>query len=291
MKNQSILIYALTAILLGSCANWKKKERISSPVWSEDNTEIAYILNRYEYKRNYPDGGDVKNEQYSIFLTDEEFSGDFEIYNSFEGFGEELFYMKEAGYIVSGRISDKYHLIDAVTGVLQETFSPKDSKICKDKIGNFQTINVIPSINGSALSVLETRTDCTVDIAFWEADENKRWVEQNIYSVPGNDFDAVAWVDSSNLLLSSCEDFCSEKFYLINTSEGVNEINIVDDFYAPCMFVSTSSSWINKLGEILYIDDESRDLKIASIWDDEEFLTSNQDFSEEYYQPGCDEFD
>lgn len=290
MRNPSILIYALMAILIGSCANWKKKERIAAPVWSDDNSEIAYILNRYDYKKNYPDGGDVKDEQYSIFLTDEEFSGHFELYNSFKGFGEELFYMKQAGYIISGSLSDKYHLIDAGTGELFNTFSPKDSKICEDKLGSFQTINVIPSIDGNRLAVLETRSDCTVDVAFWEKDSGQ-WIEKTIFNVFGNDFDAAAWVDANQLLLSTCEDFCTEKFYLIHGTEGVSEININDDFYTSCMFVSTSSSWINKSGKTLYIDIESRDLKIGSIWDDEEFLSSYDDFNEEYYQPGCDDFD
>lgn len=290
MKIPSILIFVLAAILVGSCAKWKSKERIAAPVWSDDNSEIAYILNRYDYRRNYPDGGDVRDEEYSIFLTNEEFNGRFEIYNSFKGYGEDLFYMKQAGYIISGSFSDKYYLIDATTGELFHSFSPKDAKICEDKVGSFQTIKVIPSVDGQKLAVLETRSDCTVDIAFWEM-ENSEWMEKTIFSVPGNDFDAVAWVDTNRLLLSSCEEFCSEKYYLVDSTEGPNEINANDNFFSACFFVASSSSWINTSGETLYIDIESRDLSKGSVWDDEELLSYYDDFSEEYYQPGCNDFD
>lgn len=290
MNSSSIVIYALIAIMVGSCYPWKSKERIHAPVWSEDNSEIAYILNRYDYRRNFPDGGDVRDEQYSIFLTDREFDGHFELSNSIKGFGEELFYMKQAGYFVSGSLSDKYHMTDAETGELFRTFTPKDAEICDDKLGNFQTINVIPSIDGSRLAVLETRADCTIEIAFWEM-ENGQWAEGPIFDISGNDFAEVAWVDADRILVSTCEDYCSEKYYLIHATEGVNEITREDDFSAPCTFVPTSSSWINKSGEILYVDIESRDLGIGSIWDDEEFISYYEGFNEEYYQPGCDDFD
>lgn len=291
MKDQSIFIYALITILIASCGRWEKRERIIAPVWSDDNTEIAYILNKYDYREHHiTTGGDVRDERYSIFFTNDEFSEHVEVSNSFEGNGEELYYMKQAGYIISGSLSDKYHLTDAVTGELIKTFSPKESRLCGDKLGSFQTINVIPSINGDRLAVFETRSNCTVDIAFWEQD-NGEWREKDIFTVPGNDFDPPAWVNESNLLVSICEDFCSEKYYLIHSTEGADEININDDFYASCMFVPTSSSWINKSGEAVFIDIESRDLKIASIWEDEEFISSYEGFNEEYYQPGCDDFD
>ena len=154
-----VVCFLIAPILLTSCAGWKKKERIAAPVWSDDNSEIAYILNSYEYKRNYPTGGDVKNEKYSIYLTDTELNGDFEVSEVLKGNAVDLFYMKEVGYLISGSFSDKYYLTDIGNGDLVHTFSPSDSKICGDKLGNFQSINVIPSLDGSILAVLETRSD------------------------------------------------------------------------------------------------------------------------------------
>ncbi|MEQ8524817.1 hypothetical protein [Gracilimonas sp.] len=289
MKIPSILIYTLSAILLASCADWKQKERIAGPVWSDDDSEIAFILNRYEYRRNQPTGGDIKNKQYSIFLTDEEFDSDFELTDNFEGLGEDLFYMKEAGYIVSGSFSEQYHVINTSDGELLQTFSPADTDICGDKIGDFQTINVIPSINGDRLAVLETRSDCTIDIAFWE-EGNGQWTQQTIFDVPGNDFDGAAWIGGERLLVSVCEEFCSEKFYLIHPTEGESVVGQRDNFPDPCLFVSTASSWINESGQFVYVD-ENRELSIASIWEDEELISSYPDFNEEYYQPGCSNFD
>ncbi|MCP9290639.1 hypothetical protein [Gracilimonas sediminicola] len=289
MKNPSLLIVVLIAILLGSCAKWKNKERIAAPVWSDDSSEIAYILNKYDYRRNYPDGGDVKNEEYSVYLTDTELTGNFEVSEVLEGNAEDLFYMKEAGYLISGSFSEEYHLTNAETGELLLTFSPNDSGICGDKIGNFQSINVIPSFDGSMLAVLETRSDCTIDIAFWE-EENGQWMPQNTFDVPGNDFDGVAWIDADRLLVSACEEFCSEKFYLVHASYGVSEIDRTDNFSDPCLFVQTSSSWVDSTGQALFVD-ENRELAKASIWDDEELTASYPDFNEEYYQPGCNEFE
>ncbi len=289
MKSPSLLIYILVAILLGSCAKWKSKERITAPVWSDDNSEIAYILNRYEYRRNYPTGGDVKNEEYSIYLTDSGLTEGFEVSEMLTGNAEDVFYMKEAGYLVSGSFSEEYHLTDTQTRELLHTFSPTDSEICGDKIGNFQSINVIPSFDGSMMAVLETRSDCTIDIAFWEQ-ENGQWGAQTIFDVPGNDFDGAAWVDSDRLLVSACEEFCSEKFYLIHPSDGVSEIDRTDNFSNPCLFVQTSSSWVDSTGQIVYVD-ENRELAKASILDDQELIAAYPDFSEEYYQPGCNKFE
>lgn len=289
MKSLFLLICILIVILLTSCAGWKKKERIAAPVWSDDNSEIAYILNSYEYKRNYPTGGDVKNEKYSIYLTDTELNGDFEVSDVLKVNAVDLFYMKEAGYLISGSFSDKYYLTDIGNGDLVHTFSPSDSKICGDKLGNFQSINVIPSLDGSILAVLETRSDCTIDIAFWEI-VNGQWQQQAIFDIPGNDFDAVAWVDESRLLVGACEEFCSEKIYLVHTTDGVNEVELTDEVYERCLFVPTSSSWINNSGQFVYVD-ENRELSTAYIWEDEELISSYPDFNEEYYQPGCDDFD
>ncbi|MGN8226279.1 hypothetical protein [Gracilimonas sp. BCB1] len=289
MKNPFLLICILIAILLGSCAKWKSKERVTAPVWSDDNSEIAYILNKYEYKRNYPTGGDVKNEKYSIYLTDRELDGSFEVSEILNGNAEDLFYMKEAGYLISGSFSEEYHLTNAETGELLHTFSPSDSKICGNKLGNFQSINVIPSFDGSVLAVLETRSDCTIDISFW-GEQNGQWRSQTTFDVSGNDFDGAAWIDSDRLLLSACEEFCSEKYYLVHVSDGVSEINRTDNFADPCLFVPTTSSWVDSTGQAIFVD-ENRELATASIWDDEELINSYPDFNEEYYRPGCNDFE
>jgi hypothetical protein len=246
-------------------------------------------MDRYERKRIYPTGGDIRNREYAIFLTNEELDGHYELSEPVEGYADDLFYMKEAGYIISGSFSERYHLMNASDGELLQTFSPSDTKICKDKIGNFQTINVLPSLDGNQLVILETRTDCTVDITFLDI-EDKQLTEGASFKVPGNDFDAIAWVDADRILISACEEYCTEKFYLIHVSEGVTEVSPTEDFFEECLFMSTSSSWINRSGQILSTDGKT-ELIISSAWDDEEFLSAYNDFNEEYYQPGCSDFE
>lgn len=289
MKNSSLFIFIVLAFLFSSCADWEKKERVNAPTWSDDNSEIAYIMDRYERKRIYPTGGDIRNREYTIFLTNEELDGHFELSEPVDGFADELYYMKEAGYIISGSFSEKYHLMNANDGELLETFSPTDDKICKDKVGNFQTINVLPSIDGSRLVVLETRTDCTIDIVFWDI-EDIQLTKKASFNISGKDFDAVAWIDENRILVSACEEFCSEKYYLVHVTGGVSEVSEAENFSEECLFMPTSSHWIDRSGQILTTDGKT-EIIIGSVWDDEELTSLYPDFNEEYYQSGCSDFD
>ncbi|MEX2603772.1 MAG: hypothetical protein WD361_06200 [Gracilimonas sp.] len=96
------ILIILSMILILSCGSWKKEEQIISPIWSDDNSEIAYVLNRYDFKGHWPAGGESKNHYFDIYRMDADLSSKQLIASDIRGQAGELFFMKTQGYFIGG---------------------------------------------------------------------------------------------------------------------------------------------------------------------------------------------
>lgn len=91
-----------TFLFVFSCEPWRASETITQAVWSDDNTEVAYILSTDERQRQFPSGFRFKNEKIQLFKTDSLLKNPTPITEEIEGQANILFYMKQAGYIIAG---------------------------------------------------------------------------------------------------------------------------------------------------------------------------------------------
>lgn len=289
MSKQSTLIILLVIFFLISCGSWKHRNQILSPVWSDDNTDMAYILNSYEFKEHWPTGGDSRNQSFSIYMMDSELQSKSLLVSDIQGQAGILFYMKSQQYVITGLRDTGFYMIDTETGGLIRTFNTTETALCPDKLGNFQSFFVLPSLFGDKLAIIETTPSCEIKINFLMQKENN-WTDGGNYKIQGNDFDDLTWVSNDSLLISNCLETCSEEYYLISLDSGVEKVDSVNDFYEPCTFVNTSSSFVSKDGVELYLDvEEKNKISKRSIFENPDLYLYGE-LSEEYYQPGCNRF-
>ncbi|MEQ8523474.1 hypothetical protein [Gracilimonas sp.] len=289
MSKKSTLIILFVIFFTISCGSWKHRNQILSPVWSDDNSDIAYILNSYEFKEHWPTGGDSRNRSFSIYMMDSGLQSKSLLVSDIQGQAGTLFYMKSQKYVIAGIRNADFHMIDSETGELIQTFKPTETVLCADKIGDFQSFFVLPSLHGDKLAVVETTPSCEININFLIQNDNN-WTDGSNYKIQGNDFDDLTWVSNDSLLISNCLETCSEEYYLISIDSGVEKVASVNDFYEPCTFINTSSSFVSKDGTELYLDPEERNkISKRSIFENPDLFLYGE-LSEEYYQPGCNRF-
>lgn len=289
MSKGSTLIILFAVLFLLSCGSWKHRNQILSPVWSDDNSDIAYILNSYEFKDHWPAGGDSRNRSFSIYKMDSQLQSKSLLVSDIKGQAGILFYMKSQKYVITGIRSADFYMIDSETGGVIQTFKPTEKALCADKPGNFQSFFVLPSLSGDKLAIIETVPSCEININFLIKLENN-WTDGGNYKIQGNDFDDLTWVSNDSLLISNCLETCSEEYYLISIDSGVEKVASVNDFYEPCTFVNTSSSFVSKDGIELYLNPEEKNkISKRSIFENPDLYLYGE-LSEEYYKPGCNRF-
>ncbi|MEX2603773.1 MAG: hypothetical protein WD361_06205 [Gracilimonas sp.] len=180
-------------------------------------------------------------------------------------------------------------MVDINSGKILSEFKPSSSKVCSDKLGNFQSIRIVPSFDGNKLVIVETTPECEILISFQQRNVNT-WSVTASTRIPGDDFDYLTWVTNDSILISNCIETCSENFYLISSNSSAELVPSAVDFYEPCTFVSSSSSFVNREGIVLYVDSENNNkLMKKSVYDLDDYYYYGE-ISEEYYLPGCNQF-
>ena len=289
MLKQTTLIVLFIILFLISCGTWNNRIQINGAVWSDDNSGIAYILSSSEFKDHWPTGGTSRNHSFSIYMMDSELQTKSLLVPDIQGKAVQLFYMKSQHYLLFGGHDDKFSLADSETGEILQTFKPTEKAVCPDKVGDFQSFYVLPSHSGDKLAIVETTPSCEVKISLLLKNSNN-WADGANYKIQGNNFDDLTWVNNDSLLISNCLETCSQEYYLVSIDSGVEKVASANDFYEPCTFVNTSSSFVSKDGTELYLDPEERNkISKRSIFENPDLFLYGE-LSEEYYQPGCSRF-
>jgi len=287
MRTAPALLLALTCACLPACSRWKEERENAAPVWADDGAAIAYIHREYEFKANFiVSGGDYRNQRYQLRTLDPETDTDQALGPFFDGDPFALFFMRQGGYLVVGTEAGPYDLMDLAGNVLA-SFRPQDDRACPRDDRSFQRFEVIPSLDGDRLAVVETRESCTITVTFHDGPPG--FAAGPSFTIAGLDFDAAAWTRSGRLLVESCSDTCGDGHWLVDPDTGVAPLPEVADAYVPCLFVATSSSFVRPDGTAVFLDYDAREVLIGPIADSPEW--DGQSFPADYTTPGCAELD
>lgn len=290
-KTTIVSLFMMIMIITTSCASWKKRQSYQSPVWSDTNDEIAYLHTYYEFKSHWPAGGDIRNQTWEISLLDTLLNLKGSITERMKGNPLTLYYMKSAGYFVAGNYNGgKFHILD-LSGDLIKELKPEDKSICKSKLGNFQSIEALPSLDGSLIAFIQTRSNCTLEISF--LDVNTNFTPKATYTYDAPDFDELAWTRSGKLVIATCKEYCGDKFLLIVPVSGIETLNQNYGTLYPCFYTKTASSFINKHGMAVVEKDEKREFMILDVnnLDTDSYYFSSLLLTPDAYLPGCALFD
>lgn len=280
--NISVFYISIISFVMLSCGVWQNKSEISSAVWSDDNTEIAYIEKTLEKKENFPSGTDIRNEQFQIFITDSLLNNKTPFTQPIDGHANILFYMKEAGFMVAGLQEDRFY-VWSLDGSLIKTLSSSFETVCSGKLSSKQRLSVVPSPNGSYLAFLQTTNDCSVQIEILDA--LNEFTILDSYKIKSADFFSVSWIDQERFIIELCNNYCGDGFQLVHVNHGLSSLETDYTQLNPCFFTPTSSFFINRNGRVLtFIGNK------LSIIPYELSVFSELQPKAQYYTVGCEYF-
>ncbi|EIJ42922.1 hypothetical protein BegalDRAFT_2056 [Beggiatoa alba B18LD] len=159
----SMIGIGLTALLINGCSTtstevkpdeWHTVERVDKAVWADDSSDIALVNQTYEQQ-----GENKRNVLHKIYIQNADGSNKHEITpQARENLTGELYYMKQAGYLVveslldnGGRQFNKL-LLDGREILIIET-PDKDKQPCGTDAQGVQVFHtVIPSPDGQILA-------------------------------------------------------------------------------------------------------------------------------------------
>jgi len=286
-----LLSTILLIFTLSGCGGWKNGQSISTVVWADDGSEIAFIQSDYQYKDLWPTGAEIKNEKYQLKITDRNRTYTSNIGPEFSGQVTTLYYKKSAGYFVMGKQESEttatdYYVLDMKGNILHE-ISAINNLYCPTSGLQFHRIRALPSPDGRIIAVAQTTTNCEIQIHFLDLQNNFTSIDSQ--RVTGRDINIFYWGSDSRLILSTCNETCGDKNWLITLNQPPAEIeyNTINNV---CVEGLQKSSPINAQGEILLWNKPKEKMRILS-WTayQQEFNLDDAPYIEYGYgdYPGC----
>lgn len=153
----TVLIIPLITLALTGC--WSDAEQVDQAVWSDDDSEVAVVVLRFEEKSGNPLNGttDKKNFRHQIYVQSLDGSGKTAIGGERSGQnGSQIYYMKSAGYLVVSTLTDVGMRFDRVALSGASTLiAETDYDSCKSHF-----FDVVPSPTGAQIAVISRSDAC-----------------------------------------------------------------------------------------------------------------------------------
>lgn len=226
-----------------------KTEQLDRVVWSDDNTEEALIVLKFEEKHsmNPLDGTTLKsNFSHQVYVQNRDGSNRHPIGNEFLGQnGFDFYYMKSAGYLIASYIATgsddnpvtRYYQLKLDGSVNQLTSKPD--------------MRVIPSPNGAYLALItfypaacgNPAGNCPMDVEFLDANSLASVGKKQQLSFEHGKTPELTWNLGGQFLLTTDE----QTFAVRPDAEEPSPANT-----PACTYPPTSSSSIATSGDFVY---------------------------------------
>lgn len=276
-----VLFFLFSIFMVYSCYGpWRDQEILNSAVWSDDDSEIAFIQSKFEGRNQFPGGSDARGFQYKIGFADS-LGNITRYFNDYiDGEAIDLFYMKSAGYLLAGLTHSTFTLFE-LDGSVKHIFEAESIDLCDSRLGEFQRLKAVPSFDGSKIVTVETTNNCSFIVKFYSIGQQIDLISEFLYKTA--DFDNVAWYSNNSVIIELCEGICPSGFLSADVENGIFELPESQSYYDACTFTETSSSWINNQGESIILNEG-----IIQISPRENLLFFDQTpISRDYYQISC----
>ncbi len=238
---------------------WKKRAQLDQAVWSEDGSEIAYLVLHYEEGRPGPGDGTTPKRKFAheLRVKNADGSGDRVLASVRPGQnGAEFYRMKCAGYTIVPVVSESSYRVDLLrdSGGVQVI----------DAIQNTHCdgLHVIPSPHGEYIAKIKTRgclpdhsAGLLFDVVILKSDS---LTVSAHYTVPGMNLAAeFAWNVDSQFVLS---DDVGSKYM---DPKGLGVIDVSRPY--PCTVPATTSSNLSAKSIRLEIQSSDRGSQIVPV--------------------------
>lgn len=252
MKKLTLGLVALTALTALSSCNEKsvKTEQLSRVVWSDDNSEQALVVMRYEEATPAMNpisaGGLESNFSHQIYIQNADGSKRHAVGIEFQGqSGFDLYYMKEAGYIVATMMEND-ESNQPVTRYFQLWMDGTVSRLT-DK----PDMKIIPSPDGQILAQVtqypatcqNPAGNCPVDVSFIDATSHDSLGKKIQANFSGGQLPAMTWNTQGEFILAGATQAQA-------LTPGSSEIRSVP--IPACTYPPTSSSQVAANGAYIY---------------------------------------
>ncbi len=158
-----ILVLFLSVSVLGAC--WSDKDLFDSPVWSEDDQEIALVRKKYEEQENnliIVGSNPTRDHRFQVHVQDADGTNQ----KSWGGWSNgylvsSLYYMAAEGFVLAQRADEskwneyivQLHRSDDTVDELLRWDTPTTGYDCTN-------VTVVPSPDGTILAILEEPSGC-----------------------------------------------------------------------------------------------------------------------------------
>lgn len=244
---RKICLTVLIAGLIGACnEEVSKSEQLARVVWSDDNTEQALIILRYEQQPGMNPaavGAVESNFSHQIYIQNADGSNRRPIGIEFQGqSGHELYYMKAAGYLVASRmeVSDnaavaRYYQL-RLDGTVNRLSEKAHTQVIPSPDGNFLArITQHPELCASTVG------NCPLDVEILNA--NTLHQMGSTYPLSFRTQPEVTWMPDGKLVATDGQR--SEA--IVPGSNSVEEVSVPNCTYPP-----TSSNAVSHDGSFIF---------------------------------------
>jgi hypothetical protein len=150
-----LMVFSISSCFLG----WEDVDRFTYPVWSEDDTEIAYYRMKYKERRGDVISGftNTRDDMFLIYTANPDGSDPVQIGDERSGTPGESYYMKEAGYI----LIDEYPKDGGESRyVVVRTNGTEDVLVQNTRLPSTDLIWALPSPDGLYIAVMTPEIWC-----------------------------------------------------------------------------------------------------------------------------------
>jgi len=246
------------SLLATGCTSTSTHEYISAVAWSDDNEQIAYILQQYDEKTVYPFSRNNENERYTLKLIGIDGSNNRVVSDNIKGYGTELYYKKEAQYfIIRNQENNKriekfnpdtidYYILDLEGNIIRE-IKVNEGLSCPYYLSSISPVSIIPSPSGQILAIVSMSVGCQIEATFLDVDDEFAELQNTI--IDGSNIANTFWLSDDYFFLNVCTNpKCKANWYLLkldNTAKFIDK----EEFNSLCLQGVLIGDEINSLGE------------------------------------------
>lgn len=263
IARRSVLIsLSFTAIALAACDDKaEKKEQISQLAWSEDGTEIAYVMSRFEEEGAAPSVTHFKHDfSHQVYVQNADGSNVRKIGNE-QGLEnlEDFYYHKAAGYMVVSYLNKplgepafkRYYQLKLDGKSYTITTKPNMSTVPSP---NGQVIATVTQFPEGCKGVSSSGADsCHAMVDFLNASDLKKMGNQIKVTFASRDrLPDFTWTSSGDFVVSN-----GFEAFSLAPGADVKTRNV-----PACMSPKTNSSSVNQSGQVAYAEGSTAKVRL-----------------------------